>query len=53
LDKTAIQIREVDHVATAVVELGSGETVVVSGVRAGRHCHAVVALVRSMGMMDA
>lgn len=31
----AIQIRDVDHVATAVVELLPGETVIVSGVRNG------------------
>jgi altronate dehydratase small subunit len=35
LDKTAIQIRDVDHVATAVVEFDPGEIVVVSGVRHG------------------
>ena len=38
--KTAIQIRDVDHVATAVVEFGPGEIVVVSGVRSG---HAIEA----------
>jgi altronate dehydratase len=35
LEKTAIQIRDVDHVATAVAELLPGETVIVSGVRNG------------------
>jgi altronate dehydratase small subunit len=40
LDKTAIQIRDVDHVATAVVELRPGEDVVVSGIRSG---HVIMA----------
>lgn len=40
LDKTAIQIRDVDHVATAVVELCPGENVHVSGIRSG---HVIVA----------
>jgi altronate dehydratase small subunit len=35
VEKMAIQIRDVDHVATAVAELGPGETIIVSGVRNG------------------
>jgi len=35
LDKMAIQIKEADHVATAVVELLPGDAVIVSGVRNG------------------
>ena len=40
MHKTAIQIRDVDHVATAVVELRPGENVHVSGIRSG---HLIVA----------
>lgn len=40
MDKTAIQIRDVDHVATAVVELGPDENVLVSGICSG---HVIVA----------
>ena len=36
MEKTAIQIKDVDHVATAVVEFAPGETIVVSGVRGGQ-----------------
>jgi altronate dehydratase small subunit len=35
LEKIAIQIRETDHVATAVSELLPGDLVIVSGVRNG------------------
>lgn len=36
LEKTAIQIKESDHVATATVELLPSETVIVSGIGNGR-----------------
>ncbi len=35
MEKVAIQIRETDHVATAVCELLPGDLVIVSGVRNG------------------
>ena len=35
MEKMAVQIRESDHVATAVMELLPGETVIVSGIRNG------------------
>lgn len=35
MEKMAVQIRETDHVATAVCELLPGDVVVVSGVRNG------------------
>jgi altronate dehydratase small subunit len=40
LGKIAIQIREADHVATAVSELFPGDSVVVSGVRNGHEIEA-------------
>ncbi|WP_202803222.1 UxaA family hydrolase [Nitratireductor pacificus] len=36
MEKTAIQIKESDHVATATVELLPAETVIVSGIGNGR-----------------
>ena len=35
MEKIAIQIRETDHVATAVAELFAGDAVIISGVRNG------------------